>query len=74
MPHYRVHILDSCGKVIGAGRFECIDTETAQERIRMLAGDLETELWRLVARFDSSVGSRSGANQVGLRNRRRLHS
>jgi hypothetical protein len=46
MPHYCVHILDSSGKVIGEGRFDCVNTEIAQERVRQLAGDLETELWR----------------------------
>jgi hypothetical protein len=27
MPHYRVHILDSFGKVIGAGQFDCVNRE-----------------------------------------------
>ena len=74
MPHYRVHILDSSGKLIGAGQFDCVDTETAQERIKQLAGDLDTELWQLVSSFDSSAKPCSDANQAKPRGRRRLHS
>jgi hypothetical protein len=39
MSHYRVHILDPSGKIIGAVQFDCVDIETAQERIKQLAGD-----------------------------------
>jgi hypothetical protein len=44
MPHYRVHILDSSGKLIGAGQFDCVNGEIAQERVKQLAGDLDREL------------------------------
>jgi hypothetical protein len=74
MPHYRVHILDSSGKLIGAGQFDCADSETAQERIRQLAGDLDTELWQLISPVESSIKRCSGASQAGPRIRRRLDS
>ena len=74
MPHYRVHILDASGKLIGAGQFDCDNSETAQERIKQLAGDLDTELWQLVSSFQSSVKRSSPTNQARPRSRRRLHS
>jgi hypothetical protein len=74
MPRYRVHILDSSGKVIGAGQFDCVNSETAQARIKRLAGHLETELWQLVSPFESGIKPCSEANQAKPRIRRRLHS
>jgi hypothetical protein len=74
MPLYRVHILDSSGKVIGAGQFDCVNSETALERIKQLAGDLDTELWQLVSRFEPSSKRCSDAGQAMPRTRRRLHS
>jgi hypothetical protein len=49
MPHFRVHTLDASGKVSGAGQFDCVNREIALERVKRLAGDLDTELWQLVS-------------------------
>ena len=74
MPRYRVHILDSSGKVIGAGQFDCVNSETALARIKHLAGDLDTELWQLISPFESGIKPGSGANQARPKILRRLHS
>jgi hypothetical protein len=74
MPHYRVHILDASGKVIGAGQFDCVNSEIALERVKQLAGDLNTELWQLVSAFGSSMQDGPDASQAGPKSRRRLHS
>lgn len=74
MPHFRVHLLDPSGKVIGVGQFQCVDSETAQERIKKLAGDLDSELWQLVSRSDSGVEFCSEVDQVKPGFRRRLNS
>jgi hypothetical protein len=74
MPHYRVHIRDSSGKVIGAGQFDCVNSEIALERVEQLAGDLNTELWQLVSPFGSSMKACPDAGQAGPKTRRRLHS
>jgi hypothetical protein len=74
MPHFRVHILDASGKLIGAGQFDCDNSETAQERIKQLAGDLDTELWQLVSSFQSSMKPYSNASRAKPRTGRRLHS
>jgi len=74
MPRYRVHILDASGKVIGAGQFDCVNNEVAQERIGQLAGGLDTELWQLVASVGSGTTPRSLTSEVRPRTRRRLHS
>jgi hypothetical protein len=74
MPRYCVHLLDSSGKVIGVGQFDCINSQTAQERIKQLAGDLDSELWQLVSPSESGTKPNSEANQPKPSTRRRLHS
>jgi hypothetical protein len=74
MPHYRVHILDPSGNLIGAGQFDCANTEIALERVKRLAGDFDTELWQLVSSFESSTEPYSDASPAATRTRRRLHS
>jgi hypothetical protein len=74
VPHYRVHILDASGKVIGAGQFDCERSETAQRRVKQLAGYLHTELGQLVSPPEPSIRDCSGTNLARLRTRRRLHS
>lgn len=74
MPLYRVHILDSSGKVIGAGQFDCVNSEIARERVKQLAGDLDTELWQLVSSFQSSTMPYSDATHTTTRARKRLDS
>ena len=38
MPHYRAHILDEHGHLIGAANFDCADDVEAKERARQLDG------------------------------------
>ena len=74
MPHFRLHILDAFGKVIGSGEFQCVNCEIALERVKRLAGDLDTELWQLVSSFKSGSNAYSDAGPATTRTRRRLHS
>jgi hypothetical protein len=34
-------------------RFDCLDEQAAKERVRLLAGEHDGELWQLIAPFDS---------------------
>jgi hypothetical protein len=52
MPHYRVHILDQHGDLIGAVTLDCIDDEAAKERVREVLEGHRGELWRLVTMFE----------------------
>ena len=74
MPQFRVHILDSSGKVIGAGQFDCVNGEAAQARIKKLAGDFDIELWQLVSPFVPCTKPCSVASQAKPKIRRVLHS
>lgn len=49
MPHYRVHILDPLGGLLGAVDVDCADDEAAIERTEEVLGDHGGELWRRVA-------------------------
>jgi hypothetical protein len=53
MPQYRVYLTDENGQFCGAIRFDCSDEQAAKERVRLLAGDHDGELWQLIAPFDS---------------------
>jgi hypothetical protein len=48
MPHYRVHILDRRGKLLGAVDLECRDDDEAKERIAEVLRGEGGELWRRV--------------------------
>jgi len=50
--HYRVHILDRRGKLLGAVDLDCIDDEAAVERVREVLDGHGRELWRLVTVFE----------------------
>jgi len=45
MPHYRAHILDEHGHLIGAADFDCADDVEAKERARQLDGH-RVVFWR----------------------------
>lgn len=51
MQHYRVHILDRSGRLMGAVDADYTDDEAAKERIRDVLKGHGGELWRLVAVF-----------------------
>ena len=51
MQHYRVHILDRDGELMGAVELDCTDDEAAKERVEQLMHGHSIELWRRVARF-----------------------
>jgi hypothetical protein len=51
LPHYRVHILDPRGDLLGAVDLDCTDDEAAIEHIKDLLDDHDAELWRLVEVF-----------------------
>jgi hypothetical protein len=53
MPQYRVYLTDENGQFCGAIRFDCSDEQAAKERVRLLAGDHDGELWQLITPFDS---------------------
>jgi hypothetical protein len=59
MPHYRVHILDRRGDLVGAVDLDCIDDEASKELIKDVLDGNAGELWRLVTVFepDGSIGS-----------------
>ena len=76
MPHYRLYVLEKNGKLMGAGNFECADDHTAKERVNGLTERHDSELWRLVARFDSSIkpSSAVGLNRTRPARRKRLNA
>jgi hypothetical protein len=49
MPHYRVHILDQLGDLLGAVDLDCTDDQAARKRIEQLLVGQGGELWRRVA-------------------------
>jgi hypothetical protein len=51
MPHYRVHILDRHGDLLGAVDLDCTVDEAAKERIEQVLDGHGGELWRRVAVF-----------------------
>ena len=57
MPHYRVHILDQFGNLLGAVDLDCTDDDAAKERIEQLLSGQGGELWRRVAVFESNETS-----------------
>lgn len=52
MPHYRVHILDRGGDLLGAIDLDCVDDEMALERVSNVQDCYRRELWRLVAKSE----------------------
>jgi hypothetical protein len=49
MPHYRLHILDQRGGLMGAVEFESTDDHAAQGHAEMVLGGSHCgELWRLI--------------------------
>jgi hypothetical protein len=63
MPHYRVHILDSRGDLLGAIDVDCTDDEAAKDRTAELLGDHGGELWRRVALFQPNNQSVQQSDQ-----------
>jgi hypothetical protein len=58
MTHYRLHILDERGDLVGAVEFECADDAAARRQVpRVLAGS-PWELWR---RINGSLEPETGA-------------
>lgn len=49
MPHYRIHILDQLGDLLGAVDLDCADDKAAEERIGQVLLGQGGELWRRVA-------------------------
>lgn len=49
MPHYRLHILDGLGDLLGAVDLDCIDDQAAKDRIEQELVGQGGELWRRVA-------------------------
>ena len=49
MPHYRVHILDRLGNLLGAVDLDCADDEAAKKHIEQILVGQGGELWRRVA-------------------------
>jgi len=74
MPRYRVHILDGSGKVIGIGQFDCINSRIAQERVKRLVGELDSELWQLVSSSGPGATSSSEVSRAKATSRKHLHS
>jgi hypothetical protein len=57
MPHYRVHILDRLGDLLGAADLACTDDEAAKKRIEQVLVGQGGELWRRVAVFQPDESS-----------------
>jgi hypothetical protein len=60
MPHYRVHILDRRGDLVGAVDLDCVDDDEAtKELVKDVLNGHGGEIWRLVTVFepDNSIGS-----------------
>ena len=74
MPHYRVHILDQFGNLLGAVDLDCTDDEAAKERIEQLLLGQGGELWRRVAVFEPNETSeqplRGGGTTIRDHNQR----
>ena len=57
MPHYRLHILDQLGDLLGAVDLDCTDDEAAKERTEEVLLGQDGELWRRVAVFQPNETS-----------------
>ena len=55
MAHYRFYVFENNGKLIGAGNFQSASDDTATESIKQLVRSHNGEVWREVARIDSSI-------------------
>jgi hypothetical protein len=68
MPHYRLHIMDQLGDLLGAVDLDCIDDQAARERIEQELVGHGGELWRRVAILQPKDPSgrllRRGRNRV----------
>ena len=48
MPHYRVHIMNRLGDLVGVVDLDCPDDEAAKEQVEDLLDGYDGEIWRLV--------------------------
>jgi hypothetical protein len=67
MPHYRAHILDEHGHLIGAADFDCADDVKAEERARQLDGH-RVEFWRQACGIAPGICAPSRVQLTGIRN------
>ncbi len=67
MPHYRVHILDRLGNLLGAVDLDCTDDEAAEKRIEQILVGQGGELWRRVAVFQPNESSERSLQRAGTR-------
>ena len=66
MPHYRAHILDEHGHLIGAADFDCADDVEAKERARQLDGH-RVEFWRQACGIAPGICAPSRVQLIGIR-------
>ncbi len=58
MTHYRLHILDERGNLVGAVEFECANDATAKRKAQTVSAGTPWELWR---RINGGLETKTGA-------------
>ena len=67
MPHYRVHILDQLGDLLGAVDLDCTDDEEAKMRMEQILVGQSGELWRRVIVSRPNEASERSLRRGGTR-------
>jgi len=55
MARYRFYVFENNGKLMGAGDFQSASDDMATESMERLVRSHDGEVWRQVARIDSSI-------------------